>query len=376
MAENQVQAIEAESPGEQDAVRRIVLPGQTPEGEYILAVLVKRTYSIVSGQACVRTASDRELIPGDVHYGDPMNSSVQFESDFVPFKLATDVVINGSAYAPGGKPTQALIATITVGKQRKDLAVIGDRVCQYRRVGGPLFTDPQPFVTMEIRYERAYGGVDILSDPQVQCVYPRNHLGRGFVVGKSSKVIDNLALPNIEDPRDTLTPERLSTGHFKDWEKQPFPQGFGWVAKFWRPRGDMAGVMPADRATEQELRKAYAEAVPADQKEMYEKTKLPDMDFRYFNGASPGLVCPYLSGDEEIRLLNLDPEGDTKFQLPGETPKIGLDIGNGVQEPEVVLHTVMLRLEDRELDMVWRGAVPYPGPDWLPEMKKMEVHIE
>jgi hypothetical protein len=33
----------------------------------------------------------------------------------------------------------------------------------------------------------------------------------------------------------------------------------------------------------------------------------------------------------------------------------------------------MLRMDDLQVDLVWRGAVPYPGPDWLPQMRKMEV---
>jgi len=354
---------------------RIILPGQTPEGEYILAVLVKRSYTIVPNGPCVRADQDEKLIPGDMYYGDPMNSTVKYETDFVPFKIATDVVFIGSAFAPQGQATPAFIASLTVGKNRKDIAVIGDRVCQYRRIGTPVFTDPRPITTMEVRYERAYGGVDINSDPAVPCGYPRNHLGRGFVVGNSKKALDNLALPNIEDPKNLLTPETLMVGHFKDWEKQPIPQGLGWVAKYWRPRADLAGVMPADKEVERQLREAYAEAVPSDQREMFEKTKLRDMDFRFFNGASPGLVCPFLAADEDIRLIGLDPNGELKFRLPGERPKIGLDFGEGLREPEVVLHTVQIRQAEKQVDLVWRGAVPYPGPDRLPQMKKCEVSI-
>lgn len=357
-------------------IQKVVLPGQTPEGEYILSVLVKRSYDIHPGKPCMRAEFDQKLISGDVHYEDPLNSSVKFESDFVPYKIATDVVFNGSAYAPKGEPTDALTASIIVGQFRKDIKVIGDRICLYQQSRDPLFTDPVPFTNMEIRYERAYGGVDIYSDPKVPCVYQRNHLGRGFVVGRDKKAIDNLALPNIEDPNDLLTTSRLSTGHFKDWERQPMPQGFGWFAKFWRPRATFAGVMPADRAVEQELRTAYASLIPPEQRKLYEQTKLPDMDFRFFNGASSGLSLPFLSGNEEIRLINLSPEGEFIFQLPGEQPYIGLDIGMGTQESAVVLHTVMIRMEDRQVDLVWRSAMPYPGPDWLPEMKKMEVLIQ
>jgi hypothetical protein len=61
--------------------------------------------------------------------------------------------------------------------------------------------------------------------------------------------------------------------------------------------------------------------------------------------------------------------------LPIDTPTIGLDIGQGVSEPPVVLHTVMIRMDEGAVDLVWRGAVRYPGPDWLPQMRKMDVQV-
>jgi hypothetical protein len=47
-----------------------------------------------------------------------------------------------------------------------------------------------------------------------------------------------------------------------------------------------------------------------------------------------------------------------------------------MRESRVVLHTVVIRIEDRQLDLVWRAAFPYPGPDWLPQLKKMEILIQ
>jgi|SRR5271166_573191 len=356
-------------------IQKIVLPGQTPQGEHIFGVLIKRTYDIVPGGRCTRAAADKKLVPGDVHYDDPMNSTVKFESDFIPFKLATDVVLNGLAYASRGQRATTLTASLIIGRYRKEVLVLGDRVARYNGKLDPVFTDPQPFETMDLRYERAYGGVDIYSEPKMQCVYPRNHVGRGYVVANAKRSVDDLPLPNIEDPKDPLTPARLCVGDFMNWERQPVPQGFGWTMKMWRPRSSYAGVMPADRALEQELRKAYSPLVPPGQRKLYEQTQLPAMDFRFFNGASADLILPFLSGAELVRLLNLDAQGDTQFQLPGERPHVGLDIGQGVQEPEVVLHTLQIRMEDRQVDLVWRGAVPYPGRDWLPEMKKMELLI-
>ncbi len=360
---------------QQTTVQKIVLPGQTPEGQHILSVLVKRTYAIVPGSLCVRAEKDRKLAPGDVHYGDPMNSPVKFESDFVPFKLATDIVLNGTAYAPRGGVTRSLKVSLRVGSVTKQIDVLGDRVCHYDARGDPTFSDPLPFKTMELRYDLAYGGVDVFSDPKVPCIYARNHLGRGFVVKNIRKSVEKLPLPNLEDPADRLTPERLCVEKFWEWERQPMPASLSWFSKYWRPRALYAGVMPADRLAEQELRAIFAQAVPPEQRAIYEQTKLPDMDFRFFSGASPGLVAPFLRGDEAVQTMNLTPEGRLEFLLPGDRPGIAVDIGGGAQDPEVVLHTVMIRMEDRQVDLVWRGAVPYAGPDSLPELKMLEVIV-
>jgi hypothetical protein len=357
-------------------VQRIVLPGQSPKGNYILAVLVKRTYDIVPGKRCARAEEDRKLLGGDKHYDDPMSSSVEFEADFVPFKLATDVVLNGKAYAPGGKPAATFTASLAVGNHRKDVRVIGDRVCRHRDGGDPTFTDPNPIAAIDLKYENAYGGVDIYSDPKIPCAYPRNYLGKGFVVGKTKKTIENLELPNLEDPNNLLMPARLCCGEVKHWEKQPMPQSFGWFFKCWRPRALLAGVMPADKAFEKELRQAFAPALPPKEQKEYEASKLPDVDFRFFNGASPGLVVPFLTGDEQIRASNLTPNGELAFQLPGERPKIALDLGEGAKQEAVVLHTVMIRMEDRQVDLVWRAAFPYDGPDSLPKLKKLGAFVE
>jgi hypothetical protein len=360
---------------ESRAGRHIVLPGQTPDGEHIMAVLVKRTYDI-GGRRCVRAEADRKLIPGDVHYGDPMNSTVRFETDFIPFKVATDVVLNGTAYAPDGKRTAAMEASLRIGQVQKTIRVIGDRVCRHRDNRPPLFTDPVTFSSMELRYERSYGGVDIYSNPVVPCAYPRNHLGRGFVVKNVKKAVENLPLPNLEDPAAPLTPERIITGEVKDWVRQPMPQGFGWFGKSWLPRAGFAGIMPAERELHQELRKIYAEVIPEAQRALYEQTALPDIDFRFFSGASEGLTCSFLSGHEMVRLVNLSPEREVEFELPNEYPRIALDIGMGPEEPPVMLHTVMIRMDERQLDLVWRAAASYPGPDWLPEMTRMEVLVQ
>jgi hypothetical protein len=356
---------------------RLLLPGQSPAGEYILSVLVKRTYRIAANGTCVRADEDREVLGGDVYWDHPMNSSVRFETDFWPFKVATDVVLNGTAYAPDGEPTTSCVVALQVGDRRKTIDVIGDRFAQFVQDGEPVFTDPEPFTQMPLRYEFAYGGTDVFSDLKVVYPYPRNPLGRGFVVANAQKSVDDLPLPNLEDPDTPISPDTLCVEAYANWGTCPLPASFGWFPKIWRPRALLAGVLPRDRAIEQELRQAFAQLIgDRAQREAYLTHGFRDMDFKFFNGASQGLLFPFLQGGETVATENLSPEGDVTFQLPLDRPKIGLDIGEGVKEPEVALHTVMIHMDEGELDLVWRGAVPYQGPEWLPQMRKTEILVE
>ena len=209
---------QAAIPPEPSATRageHTMLPGQSPEGEYILGVLVKRSYEIVAGGVCSRLEADRALNAGDVYWDHPMNSSVRYESDFFPFKVATDVVLNGTAYAPGGSPTSSCIVSLQVEDRRKSIVVIGNRVALYSGGAAPDVTDPEPFTEMDLRYELAYGGTDVYSNLKVPYFYPRNPLGRGFVVANTSKSLDNLTLPKLEDPRAPLSAEDLCLGDMR-----------------------------------------------------------------------------------------------------------------------------------------------------------------
>ncbi len=352
-----------------------LLPGQLPSGQPILSCLLKRSYAIVPGAVAVRADEDRPLHAGDVPWTEPVTSSVRYESDFVPYKLATDVVVNGQAHAPGGQPCQQLVVEFRIGEIGRSLLVIGERTAIYTG-SQPTFTQPQPFSIMDLKYENAYGGVDVLSMPSCPYPYPRNPLGRGFVVANTRAAIHGRALPTLEDPHQRLTPDNLCVGDFaRGWQTQPWPASLGWFPKTWQPRASLAGIMPGDRPTERELRKAYAALVPKEQRAAYEQAELPEMNFKYFSGASADLSLPYLSGSQSVSTKNLSPEGDLSFHTPEDRPEIAIDIGEGVQQPEVVLHTLMIDMQTRQLDMVWRAAIEYPGLDWLANLTKLEVHI-
>jgi hypothetical protein len=228
---------------------------------------------------------------------------------------------------------------------------------------------------MEIRYERAFGGEDWVSDPALPFFYPRNYRGTGVALKNIAEAVDGLKLPNLEDPGDMLTPERVILDDRDAWNNLPLPQGFGWFQKTWYPRCSFVGSIQGRMDPDTVMREETLGLVPRHQIALLRQRKLPSFDVRFNNGASLGMALPRLNGDEPMRLTGLSPEGILEVKLPGEKPRIMMDIGLGRNELAVALDTVCLRMEEMQLDLVWRGSHEYPGVDWLPEMTKLEYEV-
>ena len=353
-----------------------ILPGSNYRGEEILSVLIKRSYNFHYDQICSRCEEDNKLLSGDVYF-DEENTSVKYEHDYVPVKNRTDVVVNAKAYSPTGRPKHYFMASVQLDNVIKRLLICGNRTVEKHSFGTIKFSDPEPFVEMDINYEHAYGGTDYLADPEIPYAYPRNPIGKGFIVDANHIESDGFFLPNIEDPKDIVTPENICVKKFENWQYQPAPQGFGWYNKLWYPRVSYTGLLPNYQEYEKELRQRYSNYVPEGQKDEYTQTEIPQINFSYYNGASPGLQLPFLHGNEEITLANLTKENNTcTFALPNEIPGIHFDFGFGVNDIQPVLHTVMIEAEKKTVDLVWCGSVTYPGMQWLPEMKVSDLVIE
>src|SRR5207253_3014292 len=81
-----------------------LVPTTDHEGEPVFVVLAKRTYDLHPKGAPTPTGEPRPLELIDVYYddGDPQTHTVRLENETSPYKVATDVVVIGSAWAPGG----------------------------------------------------------------------------------------------------------------------------------------------------------------------------------------------------------------------------------------------------------------------------------
>lgn len=354
-----------------------IIPTTDHEGEPIFSVLAKRTYDLRSNGSLTPISPARPLELIDVYYddGDPQTHTVRLENETAPYKVKTDFVVIGSAWAPGLRSVPQFDASVEVAGTRKTLRVIGNRKCVHREGQSPRFTDPEPVVDLPIRYERAYGGTDEQSVPDYLFMYPRNPRGAGLAFKNAKERIEGLALPNLEDPNDLLTPERIVVDEPENWPRQPLPQGFGWFPKIAYPRCSFVGAIPAFLGPATPLKEEELGLVPRHQVALARRFKLPAYDVRFNNGASLGLALPFLAGGETVRLTNLSPEGTRSFALPRERPQMMLDFGRGLNELQPVLHTAQVRVDEQQVDMIWRGAVRHPGMDWLPEMTRLVAEV-
>ncbi|MDO8334622.1 MAG: DUF2169 domain-containing protein [Nitrosomonas sp.] len=355
-----------------------IVTGKRDSGEHIFSVIVKRTYRIKHGSVAERSANDHELKMIDEYYdnGDPDWSTVQYESELAAFKPLVDVVVIGKAYAPKGEPTQQMMISVRIADKEKTITVFGDRTCHYRENKTPVFSDPLPFTDMEIRYDRAYGGLDDKSDPTIPFYYPRNYMGTGFALRNIKEVIEGLALPNLEDPNDLLTSERIVLEEPQRWHMQPLPQGLGWCQRNWFPRCAFAGSYPAFVEVGTAITEERMGLLPKNYIALAKQFKLPSFHPRFNNGASLGLMFRDMRGDESISLKGMTSSGLLEFSLPNDAPRISLDIGLGEQQLVARLHTVSIRPDDLEVDLIWRGALDYEGYSWLPKMKRLHAEVQ
>jgi hypothetical protein len=341
-----------------EAVR--ITTGRDSDGADVFGFLVKRAYRIDDNGFCVRDATP-DFVAADEFWDDPETSGPRHEADIVAYKPATDVVVLGHVYAPGGAASQCTLG-LQIGSTRRTIAVFGDRLAV--PAGEDVtFLEPRSFQSLPIVFARAYGGPG----------YPRNPVGTGFVIGQLAA--HGVELPNFEDPRDLLTPKGLVIPHPKMWNRQPLPVGTGWFGKSWYPRMSYVGVIPGNVDAGEVMREEALDRVPRDQVALGRQFRLPSWDARFANGAAPGLAMPYLQGDEAVLLVHFTPAGRLSFRLPGDRPRILADIGAGESEPTTRLYSVVIKPDAARLTLIWGACLRYPGAAWLPHMKRLAGRV-
>lgn len=309
-----------------------IVPGLTKDGVDTVTVVVKGTFSLRGQGGVLRVADEQvEVRYADSFNGEPGCSSVRHEADTCPAKKRTDILLCGHAYAP--KPGPSVDVRLSVGRLEKTVRVLGDRAWQ-RLLGAWKKSEPLPFERMPLVYERAFGGADSSDpDPSLHRREPRNPVGTGLAATESPARLEQLRLPNLEDPAALIeTPL-----------DRPAPAGFGVVGRDWAPRAGFAGTY------DERWRKERCPLLP------------DDFDERYFNAASPGLLAPRnLAGGEPVALANASTSGDLRFEVPRRRIHVALHLRAQVVEQRATIDTLCIEPDERRATVTWKVTAPCP----------------
>lgn len=300
------------------------------DGRDHCVVVVKGTFIVGDDGKAILAEEQAPLVYADEHYGDPGTTAIKYECDFAPFKPQTDILINGHAYAPTGKPIKNMTVALEVGRVKKEVRVIGDR--QWRRAFFWLRpSSPTSFLKMPLTFDRAFGGSDHThGNPKKQGSEMRNLVGIGFHKNSTSKAIRDTPLPNLENPRSLI----------HKWSHTPAPAGFGTVGRGWHPRIQFAGTYD-DRWLQERF------------------PFLPDnFDYQYFQSAPADQQFPHLAGGEVIRCTGMTSKGSWMFIVPTVQVPIMYKFRDREVDGKSKLDTLMIEPDLGRIMITWRTMVP------------------
>ncbi len=192
--------------------------GLDAEGRESLVVIAKGSFDLpLDGREARLLDEQQTLLMVDEFYGEPGFSAPRRECEFVPFKPFCDVLVLGSAQAPGGRPVQQLTAGIRVGRVSKALTVHGPRQWEPGLLGAGAGV-AQPFQSQDISYASAFGGSHASPDnPGFMDCYMANPAGCGWfprsadtaeIVGTPMQATEKLGEP-VDSPHGRLNGRRM-----------------------------------------------------------------------------------------------------------------------------------------------------------------------
>lgn len=297
-------------------------------GRELVTVVLKAHLTLPEpGEAVTLHPEPCEVVTQDLHTGEPGQSSLLLANELVPEKTATDIALVGSAHAPADVATTQMTVAMAVGECRAQLLVTGNRTWKEDLSKA---TDPEPFVTMPITYERAFGGCSAPQEGKPPAYCAENPVGCGFAAKRGDA--RGAALPNIEHPEHPLT----------HWQQKPPVAGFGFIDASWQPRMSLVGTY--DDAWQQN-----------------KAPLLPD-DFNpdYFNAAHPDWVQqPFLSGGETVQLDGFHPDGPRNLRLPTVRPQLTFNLGGTGHPREAALWQVVFFPNENRFTMTWGANFAY-----------------
>jgi hypothetical protein len=301
------------------------------DGAEVWLVVVKATFAITAGGETILADEQVPIVKAPEYWGKAGQSSLRYDSDLVPTKEATDVLLHGRACAPPGRRVTEVDVDLRIGPVAKRLRVFGRR---FWTAVGPdlLLSRPAELESLPLMYEVAFGGIDVKAAPGERRGEVRNPIGVGFAAAPET-LKDTVAIA-VEYP-DSLV---------KSPEDRPPPAGFGPIPREWSPRTELAGTY--DEAWEESRRPL----VPLDFQDRFYQCAPEDQQVR-----------PYLRGGEPVQVTNTTAQGQLSFTLPRVSLGFETKIGGGVVHHHATLHTVVIESDVPRAILVWQTALPCHG---------------
>lgn len=278
---------------------------QDADGQEVLVALFSASFEAPARDSTLDIAlAQLPVTFGDVPFGVPGLSSNRYDADIAPRKPAAEIVVNGTAYAPNGNPVREMQVGFRVNGLQKVLKVVGDRLYD---MGS--YSDPHPFRTMPVVYDRAYGGTTAEGAADAN-----NPVGVGFRHATSSDPAIRTQAPNITYPDQP----------FRSPQDRPQPAGFGPIGRNWRQRLQYAGTY--------------------DQAWIDNQWPLPpkDLDPLHYMCTPPDQHLPRIAGGEQTTLIGLTPSGRWDFRLPRVVAPIRLIFADRIEERAFIADTVVI----------------------------------
>jgi hypothetical protein len=290
------------------------------DGRDLWITILKATFDILDDGEAAPAAEQLPVVHSPLFAGDPMRTSLLADSDIDYAKPGVDVLVQGPVKAPGGKPAREVGVALEVDGRRKFLRVHGERVWSGP---GPLPTEGEPFTTMPLVYERAYGGHDPVEDDAFD---ERNPAGCGYARGRE-RLIGRPA-PQIE---------------YRDGGPGWRPAGLGPVARQWLPRRKLAGTYD----------------------ETWLKERMPllpaDFDERFFMSAPEDQQFARLPTRALIRLAGMSVEGVLALRLPLLAFGFNVQVSGREVHRRPALRTVLVLPDPRQVVLTFADAMPCTG---------------
>lgn len=300
-------------------------------------------------------------------------------SDFWPYKAATDVVVEGSVWAADGEATRGL-AELELAGRVKRVRAFGRRVLEWRD-GRAMISAPEPFGSVPLTVQNAYGGVDhrvpigearsmgdlVYASTDHPGLYPRNPHGRGYIVVPEEPEGQTVELPGLEDPRTPLTDQNILVRDPRLWYRQPLPSYLGWSSPAQFPRLWLVGATPWYPVPEDEPLEEVRRGFLSPEWRTLVSSDEP-LHVGFHQEASDGLVFANLPPGTPITLRGMHPElRELVLEVP-RAPKLELEVAGARERCAPHLLHLVLVPDQRVVKATWVAWFQGDAPTFVPTL--------